>query len=45
LLKDVQHVDLLFKMGVVQIAFRILTHFFMQWSIFFYNAHFFLPPL
>jgi hypothetical protein len=35
LLKDVQHVDLLFKMGDVQIAFGILIHFFMQWPLFF----------
>ncbi len=30
MLKDVQHVDLLLKMGDVQVAFGILTHSFMQ---------------
>ncbi len=31
LLEDVWHVDLLPKMGDVQVAFGILTHCFMQW--------------
>jgi hypothetical protein len=30
LLEDVRHVDLLFKMGDVQVAFGILTHYFVQ---------------
>jgi len=30
LLENVWHVDLLFKMGDVQVAFGILTHYFMQ---------------
>ncbi len=31
MLEDVRHVDLFFKMGVVQVAFKILTHCFMQY--------------
>jgi len=34
LLKDVQHVDLLHGMGDVQVAFRILSHYFMQWLLY-----------
>jgi len=30
--KDVQHVDLVLKMGDVQVAFGILIHCFMQHS-------------
>jgi hypothetical protein len=30
LLKDVQHVDLLLRMGDVQVAFGIIIHYFMQ---------------
>ncbi len=41
LLKDIQHVDLFFRMGDVQIAFGILTHFFMQWSLCFLQC---TPP-
>jgi hypothetical protein len=35
LLKDVQHVDILLKKGDVQVAFGILTHYFMQWPSYF----------
>ncbi len=34
LLKDVHHVDLLPKIGDVQMAFGILTHCFMQWPLY-----------
>jgi len=34
LLKDVHHVDLLLKMDDVQVAFGIITHYFMQWPLY-----------
>ncbi len=35
MLEDVWHVDLLLKMGDVQVTFRILIHCFMQWPSYF----------
>jgi hypothetical protein len=41
LLKYVQHVNILFRMGDIQIGFGILIHFFMQWPLCFLQC---TPP-
>jgi hypothetical protein len=45
LLKDVQDVDLLLKMGDVQITFGIITHYFMQQSSYLKDPSFFESSL
>jgi hypothetical protein len=40
-IKDVQHVDLFYKMGDIKVTFEILIHCFMQWPSFFLRCTFF----